>query len=70
MPNLIISQTDDGLQAYIAKKDLELAVASLEFQQADRWGGNIILADGSEFYIEPLSEAPSLPKTLRARRAG
>ncbi|WP_220721312.1 putative nitrogen fixation protein NifT [Agarivorans litoreus] len=70
MPNLIISRESSGaLQAYIAKKDLELPIHSLQFDQQDQWGGEIELSDGSKFYIEPVNPAPSLPKTFRARRA-
>ncbi|WP_221073736.1 putative nitrogen fixation protein NifT [Agarivorans aestuarii] len=70
MPNLIISRESSGeLQAYIAKKDLELPISSLQFDQADQWGGVVELSDGSKFYIEPVNPAPSLPKTFRARRA-
>lgn len=70
MPNLIISRESSGeLQAYIAKKDLELTINSLQFDQDDQWGGELELSDGSRFYIEPQSTKPSLPKTFRARRA-
>ncbi len=69
MPNLIISRVESGaLQAYIAKKDLELTIETMEFEGQDQWGGTLELSDGSKYYIDPVSPAPSLPKTFRARR--
>lgn len=70
MPNVMIRDEGDGkLTCYIAKKDLEEDIVSLEFNQADKWGGECQLADGSAWYIEPMDVAPSLPITVRARRA-
>ena len=70
MPNIMFRNTDEGeLQAYIAKKDMEETVESLEFDQDDKWGGEVALTDGSTYYLEPLSERPKLPITLRLRRA-
>ena len=71
MPNVMIrKEAESGnLTLYIAKKDLDETVTAIEFNEADRWGGEFELADGSRYYIEPLSEQPKLPITLRARRA-
>ena len=69
MANVMIRQGEDGsLVFYLPKKDLEEAIVSLEHTAADRWGGEMRLADGSSYYIEPLAQAPRLPITLRARR--
>lgn len=68
MANIMISQSDDGsLTFYMPKKDLEEPVTSLEFDQADKWGGALLLASGQAYYIDPIPR-PSLPKTLRAKR--
>jgi nitrogen fixation protein NifT len=68
MANIIISQAaDGGLTFYMPKKDLEEKVQSLEFTQADKWGGELKLASGQSYYIDPIIE-PRLPKSLRARR--
>jgi nitrogen fixation protein NifT len=69
MANIMIREQEGVLTAYIAKKDLEAAITSLEFDEADRWGGKITLDNGSSFYFEPLSSPPSLPITIRMRRA-
>ncbi len=69
MPSVMIREESAGvLSFYIAKKDLEEAVESIEFDSDDRWGGTFALADGSEYFIEPLDAKPKLPITLRARR--
>lgn len=68
MANIIISQAlDGGLTFYMPKKDLEEKVESLEFTAADKWGGELKLASGQSYYIDPMAQ-PKLPKSLRARR--
>ena len=69
MPSVMIRQTESGaLSFYVAKKDLEEIVSSLEFDSPEKWGGEVELADGSKFYLEPQEPAPKLPITLRAKR--
>ena len=69
MPSVMIRETEGGvLSFYVAKKDLEESIASLEFDSPDKWGGEVELSDGSRFYLEPMEPAPSLPITLRAKR--
>ncbi len=71
MPSVMIRRNAEGqLTFYIAKKDLEETVVSLEYDSPERWGGTVELGDGSRYYIDPLSTPPNLPTTLRARRAG
>jgi nitrogen fixation protein NifT len=65
----MLRHNDAGdLVFYVAKKDLEETVVSLEHQGPERWGGAIELADGSRFYIEPLDQPPRLPLTVRVKR--
>lgn len=69
MPSVMIRQTESGdLSFYVAKKDLEETVSSLEFDSPEKWGGEVELTDGSKFYLEPQEPAPKLPITLRAKR--
>ena len=69
MPSVMIRQNDAGqLTLYIAKKDLEDTVVSVEYEDDDKWGGKFTLADGSSYYIEPMDERPRLPITIRAKR--
>lgn len=70
MPSVMIRQNESGqLTLYVAKKDLEETVVSIEHDTPEKWGGEFTLADGSAYYIEPLAAPPSLPITLRAKRA-
>ncbi len=68
MPSVMIRQTADGkLSFYVAKKDLEETIDTMEFSTAEKWGGEVKLTDGSLFYIDPMP-APKLPTTLRAKK--
>ncbi|PMR73786.1 putative nitrogen fixation protein NifT [Billgrantia endophytica] len=71
MPNVMIRRNPQGqLTFYIAKKDQEEIVLALEHDGPERWGGEVSLADGSSYYLEPLPAPPKLPITLRAKRGG
>lgn len=71
MPEVMFRRGEnDALIFYVPKKDLEETVESLEFQEPDRWGGEIVLSDGQRYYLEPLTAMPRLPITLRVKRAG
>jgi nitrogen fixation protein NifT len=70
MPNVMIRKSASGvLLFYVAKKDMEETIASVEVDTAERWGGEVSLTDGSRWYVEPLSPPPVFPTTLRFRRA-
>ena len=68
MPSVMIREQDGVMTLYVPKKDLEETVESIEFDQADKWGGEVVLGDGTKFYLEPMDEKPKLPITLRAKR--
>ncbi len=69
MPSVMVRRNDEGkLLFYVAKKDLEEVIASVERDTADEWGGEITLSDGERFYIEPISPPPVFPTTLRFKR--
>lgn len=69
MPSVMINRTESGgLSFYIPKKDLEESIVSLEFEGPGRWGGEVVLADGGRYFLEPMDEPPRLPITLRAKR--
>ena len=70
MPNVMIRRGTTGqLTLYVPKRDLEDNIASIEFDTPEKWGGEVKLADGSAYFIEPIAQ-PKLPITLRAKRAG
>jgi nitrogen fixation protein NifT len=70
MPSVMIRRNDVGqLTLYVAKRDQEDVIVSIEKTGEDGWGGTVELADGSSYYLDPLDAEPKLPITLRARRA-
>lgn len=69
MPVIMLRTTESGeMSLYVAKKDLEDVVTSIEFDSDDKWGGTITIGDGTAFYVDPLDSRPKLPISLRARR--
>jgi len=69
MPSVMIRKDAAGaMSMYVAKKDLEDNIVSMEFDSPEKWGGEVELADGSRFFLEPLEPAPKLPITVRAKR--
>jgi nitrogen fixation protein NifT len=71
MANIMIRRAAGGeLIFYLAKKDQEDKIVSLEFDQPDKWGGELKLSDGQCYYVDPLAAPPKLPITLRAKRLG
>lgn len=70
MPNVMIRKKQDGsLLFYVAKKDQEDTIATVQFDTDEHWGGEIELSDGCKYYIEPISPPPVFPTTLRFKRA-
>lgn len=70
MPNVMIRTSEAGnLLFYVAKKDMEETVATVEVDTDAEWGGEVELTDGSRWYIDPISPRPSFPTTLRFKRA-
>lgn len=69
MPNIMFRQQEDGLYGYIAKRDLEARVSSIEFSTEECWGGRIELENGEAYFLEPMDKMPRLPATVRVKRA-
>ncbi|HCS13470.1 MAG TPA: putative nitrogen fixation protein NifT, partial [Zetaproteobacteria bacterium] len=47
MPMVMLRENAAGdMTLYVAKKDLEDVVTSIEFDQPDKWGGTITIGDG------------------------
>lgn len=63
---VMIRNTDDGLSAYVAKKDLEAHITDKENENL--WGGWILLSNGWKFQLPEMEEAPRLPITVEARK--
>jgi nitrogen fixation protein NifT len=56
------------LTAYIAKKDLEEPIISME--KMEMWGGVVTLANGWKFALPEMAADTRLPLTVDARKLG
>lgn len=55
----MLRENDKGqILFYLAKRDMEEIIVSLEFDTDEKWGGNIELTNGDTWHIKPY------PKTL------
>ncbi|MBK8184437.1 MAG: putative nitrogen fixation protein NifT [Candidatus Competibacteraceae bacterium] len=69
MPNVMLRHNAAGqLVFYVTKRDHEETVTALELNGPGAWGGEMQLADGSRFYLEPFDRPPKLPMTVRVKR--
>lgn len=68
MPSVMLKKNPEGkLVFYVPKKDLEEIAETIEFDSPEKWGGAVLLSDGSRYYFEPQAQ-PDFPVTLRAKR--
>ena len=53
MPKVMIRRNESGeMTFYVAKKDLEETVVSMEHEGPDTWGGEVELSDGSRYFLD------------------
>lgn len=68
MKVMIRKDSTGVLTAYIAKKDLEEPIVSME--KAEIWGGVVTLANGWKFALPEMAADTRLPLTVEARKLG
>ena len=68
MKVMIRKSTDGQLSAYVAKKDLEEPIVSME--KASMWGGIVTLGNGWQLELPEMAADTGLPITVNARRLG
>lgn len=66
MKVMIRRGSDGALSAYVAKKDLEEPIVSME--KPGLWGGRVTLANGWQLELPALAPDTALPITVEARR--
>ncbi len=50
----MLRENDNGqVLFYLAKRDMEEIIESLEYDSEDKWGGNVNLTNGDVWFIEP-----------------
>lgn len=64
---VMIRKNETGaLSAYVAKKDLEEPIVSME--KPEMWGGRVTLANGWQLELPALAPGTALPITVEARK--
>ena len=59
MANIMIRRGAAGEYVfYLPKRDLEDTIVSMEFDHAEKWGGEIKLNNGGAYYIDPCPRRP------------
>lgn len=66
MKVMIRKNADGALSAYVAKKDLEEPIVSME--RPEMWGGRVTLANGWQLELPAMSDDTRLPITVEARK--
>lgn len=66
MAKVMLRTNDNGETLfYVAKKDMEEIIESLEFDSDEKWGGNVNLTNGDVWFIEPAPK--KLPNEVNAK---
>lgn len=60
MAKVMLRQDGDKIYFYVAKKDMEEVIETIEFEDEDNWGGEVTLTNKEIWWIKP--EAKNLPK--------
>lgn len=69
MANIMIRKSaEGGLVFYLPKRDIEDSITAIEFDTPEKWGGELKLANGGAYYIDPIPVPERFPVSLRARR--
>lgn len=66
MAKVMLRENDNGqVLFYLAKRDMEEIIESLEFDSEEKWGGNVNLTNGDVWFIEPGPK--NLPDEVNAK---
>jgi len=66
MAKVMLRENDEGkVLFYVAKKDMEEIIETIEFDSDEKWGGNVNLTNGDIWFIEPV--AKKLPNEITAK---
>jgi len=62
----MLRENDAGeILFYLAKRDMEEIIKTIEFDSDEKWGGNVELTNGDTWYITP--QAKKLPDEVVAK---
>jgi nitrogen fixation protein NifT len=66
MAKVMLRENDQGkILFYVAKKDMEEIISTLEFDSEEKWGGNVNLTNGDVWFIKP--DVKKLPNEVDAK---
>lgn len=66
MAKVMLRESDGIIYFYVAKKDMEETIETLEFSSDEKWGGEVELSNGETWWIEP--GAKNLPKEVTCKK--
>jgi len=66
MAKVMLREKDGKTLFYVAKKDMEETIASIEFTSEEKWGGEIKLTNGQTWFITPMVK--KMPCEVEAKR--
>jgi len=66
MAKVMLRESDGVTYFYVAKKDMEEIIESIEFDSQEKWGGEVELGNGETWWIKP--EAKNLPKEITCKK--
>lgn len=66
MAKVMLRESDGVIYFYVAKKDMEEIIETIEFDSEEKWGGEVELGNGETWWIKP--EAKKLPKEVSCKR--
>ncbi|MCV6609092.1 MAG: putative nitrogen fixation protein NifT [Campylobacterales bacterium] len=53
MAKVMLRESNGEISFYVAKKDMEETIESIEFDTDEKWGGEVELSNGETWFIEP-----------------
>ncbi|WP_345991761.1 putative nitrogen fixation protein NifT [Sulfurimonas sp. HSL-1716] len=66
MAKVMLRENDEGkVLFYVAKKDMEEIIETLEFDTDEKWGGEVNLTNGDVWFIKP--DVKKLPNEVDAK---
>lgn len=66
MAKIMIRENDAGqILFYLAKRDMEEIIKTLEFDTEEKWGGKVDLTNGDVWFIEP--QVKKMPDEVAAK---
>ena len=60
MAKVMLRESSGEISFYVAKKDMEETIETIEFNTDEKWGGEVELSNGETWWIEPAPK--NLPK--------